>query len=69
MEKALGIKKKVILEYDEEKKSNANTKFYSGEVPGTQNQFHYYVHWISSAMISEVYSNKVNAKFSFEDKK
>lgn len=30
MEKVQGIKKKVILEYDEEKKSNINTKFYSG---------------------------------------
>jgi hypothetical protein len=49
MEKALGIKKKVVLEYDEDK--NKRAKFYKGEVPGTKNQYNYQVFWVPASAI------------------
>lgn len=49
MEKAVGIKKKVVLEYDEDR--NKRAKFYKGEVPGTKNQYNYQVFWVSPSAI------------------
>ena len=70
MEKQLGIKKRVILEYDEDRSSNYNrNKFYKGEVPGTKNQYNYQVYWVASSAIVEVYTQKIDKKSTPEDKK
>ena len=67
-EKKLGIKKKVVLEYDEDAKSNS-IRWSNGPVPGTENGYFYYVHYITSGMIIELYTNKVGYKYTVEDKK
>ena len=67
-EKEQGIKKKVVLEYEEEAKGN-NLRWNNGAVPGTNNAYFYYVHYISAGMILEIYTNKIGYKHSVEDKK
>lgn len=63
----MGLKKKIVLEYDEDRKKTE--RFSTGEVLGTNNRFHYYVYWVQPSMIIEVYSNKLKSKYSFDDTK
>ena len=64
----MGIKKKVVLQYEEEMKSNS-LRWNSGPVPGTNNGYFYYIHYITPGMILEIYTNKVGYKHVVEDKK
>lgn len=38
----MGLKKKIKLKYDERN----NNKEINGQVQGTNNQYHYYIHWV-----------------------
>jgi hypothetical protein len=50
-------KKRILLQYE----SSKMDKTENGAVPETDNQYHYYTHFVRASEIVEIYSNKIQS--------
>jgi hypothetical protein len=66
-EAKLGIKKRIILEFENNKTSAL--KDLNGAVEGTNNLYQFNVHWVTPAEVLEVYREKLNFKKQLDDSK
>jgi len=59
-EKKLGLKRKVVLQFENSK--NSVLKDLNGAVEGTNNEYFYYVYWVTPKEILEVYNQRLKTK-------